>query len=159
MILAASTVIIEKNIALIDGTWKQYQADRSLKSRLETSLRTAMGYGGMIHEFKNFVLRHNPNSIEIIHRHIGAAEFIIKHYRLLQLSDAEITALDDISGVIRAYENFHFKINGLVESGKSITEIDRIVKVNDTPAFMSNKEFSIALKSLKVTSQIVTWGC
>lgn len=132
-VLGVSTLVIEKNISLIDDSWRQYQADRSDKSRLESALRTAIGYGGMVHEFKNFVLRHDPIAMATIHRQIGAAESIINQYRLLQLSDAEITALDDIYSVIETYEEFHFKINDLVSSGHSISQIDSIVKINELP--------------------------
>lgn len=139
LILGVNTLILKENIQLIDNTWTQYQADRSDKSRLESSLRNAIGYGGMIHEFKNFVLRHNPNSMEQIHRHIGAAISVINQYRLLRLSDAELIALDDIEGVIKNYEKFHFQINDLVASGHSITQIDKIVRVDDTPAIRGLK--------------------
>lgn len=61
IVLAASTLIFEKNISFIDNSWRQHQADRSEKARLESALRTAIGYGGMVHDFKNFVLRHDVN--------------------------------------------------------------------------------------------------
>lgn len=60
-ILGANSLILRDSIKLIDTTWSQYQADRSDKSRLESALRTAIGYGGMIHNYKNYVLRHDVN--------------------------------------------------------------------------------------------------
>lgn len=131
IILGISTIVIDKNLSLIDTSWRQYQADRSEKARLESALRTAIGYGGMVHQFKNFILRHNPSSMAKIHRQIGAAESIINQYRLLQLSDAEITALDDIYKVIEIYEEFHFKIDALIKEGLSISQIDTIVKIDE----------------------------
>lgn len=85
----------------------------------------------MVHQFKNFILRHNPSSMAKIHRQIGAAESIINQYRLLQLSAAEITALDDIYKVIEIYEEFHFKIDELIKEGLSISQIDTIVKIDE----------------------------
>lgn len=96
------------------NTWKLYQTDRSDKSRLEGDLRAAIGYGGMIHEFKNFVLRHDPIYMETIHKYIGSAEAILQQYSLLELTNAEITALNDIQRVITAYEKAHIKINQLL---------------------------------------------
>ena len=42
---------------LIKETWTVYQFDLSKKSRLEGSLRADIGYDGMIHDFKNYILR------------------------------------------------------------------------------------------------------
>ncbi|MEY8216452.1 MAG: hypothetical protein RPR97_18450 [Colwellia sp.] len=61
-ILGIGAVVFKRNISLIDDTWEQYQTDRSEKSRLESALRAAIGYGGMIHEFKNFILRHDTTN-------------------------------------------------------------------------------------------------
>lgn len=132
-VLGVSAFIIEKNITLIDDTWRQYQADRSDKARLENALRTAIGYGGMVHEFKNFILRHKPSSMAKIHRHIGAAESILNQYRLLELSDAETTALDDIHEVIKIYEEHHFTVSNLINLEYSIPKIDTLVKIDETP--------------------------
>lgn len=133
IVLAASTLIIEKNISFIDDSWRQYQADRSDKARLESALRTAIGYGGMVHDFKNFVLRNDIALMSKIHREIGAAESTIKQYRLLQLSDAEITALDDIYNVIQIYEEFHLRAEKLIKLGASVSEIDTAVKIDESP--------------------------
>ena len=137
--LGMGALIIEKNISLIDDTWKLYQTDRSEKSRLESALRSAIGYGGMIHEFKNFILRHDPIYMETIHKHIGSAEAIIQQYSLLQLSNAELTALDDIQRVITAYEKLHVKVDYLFGQGYSITKLDNSMKVDDTPALRGLK--------------------
>jgi diguanylate cyclase (GGDEF)-like protein/PAS domain S-box-containing protein len=132
--LGISALVIEKNIALIDNTWQLYQTDRSDKSRLEGALRAAIGYGGMIHDFKNFVLRHDPMYMETIHKYIGSAEAIIQQYSLLDLTSAELTALDDIQRVITAYEKAHVQVDHFTTLGYSITQLDNSVKVDDTPA-------------------------
>ncbi|MBQ0731394.1 MAG: diguanylate cyclase [Oleispira antarctica] len=132
--LIIGAFVIQKNVSLIDDTWKLYQTDRSDKSRLEGALRAAIGYGGMIHEFKNFILRNDPIYMETIHKHIGSAESIIHQYSLLQLTNAELTALDDIQRVISIYEKAHVQVDNLVRQGYSITQLDNTVKVDDTPA-------------------------
>ena len=132
--LGTGAFVIDKNISLIDHTWTLYQTDRSDKSRLEGALRAEIGYGGMIHDFKNFILRNDPIYIKTIRKHIGSAEAIIHQYSLLQLTNAELTALDDIQRVISTYEKFYLEIGGLVRQGHSITQIDDYVKVDDSPA-------------------------
>jgi diguanylate cyclase (GGDEF)-like protein/PAS domain S-box-containing protein len=135
-ILAIGTIVIQKNVSLIDTTWKLYQADRSEKSRLESALRSAVGYGGMIHDFKNFVLRNDLKYMESIHKDIGFAEAIIKQYRLLQLTNEESKALTDIHNVLNAYEKVHIDIDHFFNLGYSIAQLDKLVKIDDTSALL-----------------------
>lgn len=132
--LGIGAVVLEKNITLIDNTWELYQTDRSEKFRLESSLRAAIGYGGMIHDFKNFILRHEDNHMASIHKHIGSAEAIIQQYRLHHLTNAELTALDDIQRVIFAYEKAHVQVDYFFKQGYSITQLDSLIKIDDEPA-------------------------
>ncbi len=134
LVLTVGTLVIQKNILLIDDTWKLYQSDRSDKSRLESALRAEIGYGGMIHDFKNYILRNDPIYMETIHKDIGSAEAIINQYRLLELSNAELIALNDIQKVISAYEEVHVDIGHLFSMGYSITQLDNLVKIDDEPA-------------------------
>lgn len=134
LVLTVGTLVIQKNILLIDDTWKLYQSDRSDKSRLESALRAEIGYGGMIHDFKNYILRNDPIYMETIHKDIGSAEAIINQYRLLELSNAELIALNDIQKVISAYEEVHVDIAHLFSMGYSITQLDNLVKIDDEPA-------------------------
>lgn len=59
IIILVSATIVQNNINFIDSTWHVYQTDRSEKVRLETALRSDIGYAGMIHDCKNYVLSHN----------------------------------------------------------------------------------------------------
>lgn len=138
-VLGIGTLVIQKNISLIDTTWKLYQTDRSDKSRLESALRSAIGYGGMIHDFKNFVLRNDLKYIETIHKDIGFAEAIIKQYRLLELTNEESRALNDIHNVLNSYEELHMEIDHLFNLGYSITQLDEFVKIDDSPALIGLK--------------------
>ncbi len=138
-VLGIGTLVIQKNISLIDTTWKLYQTDRSDKSRLESALRSAIGYGGMIHDFKNFVLRNDLEYMETIHKDIGFAEAIIKQYRLLQLTNEESKALNDIHNVLNAYEQAHIEIDHLFNLGYTITQLDEFIKIDDSPALMGLK--------------------
>ena len=133
-IMAVTNLFLERNIALIDTTWQLYQTDRSDKARLESSLRAAIGYGGMIHNFKNYVLRHGAVYHEAIHDDMGAARAVLKQFRALGPTTAETAALEDIERVLGQYDQMLHQATLLIESGRPILEIDRAVKVNDQPA-------------------------
>ena len=71
-IVASSGVILAITLAytvhqmnLVENDWSQYQSVRSDKARLESLLRASMGYGGMIHHFKNFILRNDAHLMDL----------------------------------------------------------------------------------------------
>lgn len=45
------------NVQTVGTTWDKFQAGRSEKARAVNALRRELGYGGLIHHFKNYVPR------------------------------------------------------------------------------------------------------
>ncbi|MBT3306434.1 MAG: GGDEF domain-containing protein [Alphaproteobacteria bacterium] len=128
-----------QNVQTIEASWYNYQADRSDKARLESVLRAAVGYGGMIHEFKNYVLRHEENRMDRVQANIGAARAIIDQYRSLGLSQAETVALEDISTILNKYDQALFKTRDLILAKQTPRDIDTQVKIDDTAALRGLK--------------------
>lgn len=61
-----------KELNIVKGAWDDLQVEISKKARLESAIRRAIGYGGMIHELRNMVLRIETNRLEknsIRHKH------------------------------------------------------------------------------------------
>ncbi len=132
--LTISSSLILKEVNMVQTAWKYFNVDRSEKAKLEGALHSAIGYGGMIHEFKNLVLHKNSELAEHIHSLLGAAESIIKQYEILETNSAEGVALEDIKLVIANYKNALFLTQKMIKSGKTAKEIDAMVKVDDKPA-------------------------
>jgi len=122
------------NIQSIEDSWLQYQADRSEKARLESALRRAIGYGGMIHHFKNYVLRHQEQFLDSTQADIGAARAVVSQYGSLGLSEAEKVALEDIAAVLDNYDEALFRARSLINASTTPREIDDQVKISDTAA-------------------------
>ena len=74
IVIIVSSYFVEKNIVVIDDAWQLYQTDLSEKARLEGALRAAIGYGGMIHNFKNYLLRDNEDYKNLVESNIGAIQ-------------------------------------------------------------------------------------
>lgn len=136
------------NVGSIQTSWHEYQLDRSEKARLESVLSASIGYGGMIHEFKNYVLRHENVRVSKIQAHIGAAKAVINQYQSLVLSDVEKSALQDITTVLNAYNKALLITVDLVSRNVTAQDIDRRVKVDD----------SIALQGLQILRKEVTFN-
>ena len=137
--IIVSAFFIEKNIIVINDNWELYQSDLSEKSRLEGALRGAIGFGGMIHDFKNYVLRSNEDYKEYAESHLGAAKAILKQYNALELTSSETIAVEDILTVLNAYNEAIHKTQEMIGQGHSISDIDQMVKVNDQPAIRGLK--------------------
>lgn len=122
---------IQNRLLRVDDLWHQYQVDRSEKPRLQSNLRKAIGYGGMIHNFKNYIIRHDPHLLNRLHENFGAARATLAQYSELNNSSVEQAAIQDILSVIKNYELALKLATPLVNTKTSIKEIDKKIKVDD----------------------------
>lgn len=104
------------------------------KTELIESMRSGFGYGGMIHQFKNYILRQDAPRIEKVHKAMSEISAAMDKYRALKINAKEETALQNISGVVEAYRSGLEKASKLAQSGSTPEQIDKQVKVNDGPA-------------------------
>lgn len=138
LVAGAALVLVaiqtSKNVSVVETSWKEYQVNRSEKARLESVLRASIGYGGMIHEFKNFILRQDASRIDLVQEHTGGARAVISQYSSLGTTAAEAVALQDILKVLEKYEAALFLARDLVGEGRSPEEVDAVVQIDDGPA-------------------------
>jgi len=132
--IATSSLFTINSIATIKTTWDAFEESRSAKGAALNALRKEIGYGGMIHQFKNFVLRHDVDRVGIVNAKLGGAASAIARYRALGLNEEERGAISDIQNMLAAYTQALSRATNLVSQGKSQTEIDALVRVNDTAA-------------------------
>jgi len=130
----AAAYLMLQNLSLINQSWKLYQTDLSQKSRLEVSLRTAIGYGGMVHNYKNYLLRGNEKYLRQAESQYGAATAFIEQYNALTLSPSEEVAINDISQVLAQYKTRLSTIESMIEEKATVLEIHQNAQLNDQPA-------------------------
>lgn len=104
------------------------------KARVIADLRAAIGYGGMIHEYKNYVLGHELPRVAKVESYISQVRATIEQYHQLGTSRAENVALEDIDTVLLSYSKNLKAISDLIAKGHSNTEIDQAIKIDDKPA-------------------------
>lgn len=138
LFIAASVVTID-NIQTINTTWEKFEQTRSEKARALGALRREIGYGGAIHQFKNYIIRHEPENLLQSRSKLGGALAAIAHYRSLDLSADETKALNDIQATVRAYRQALTLAESLVLAGQPIERIDRAVRVDDSSAIAGFK--------------------
>ena len=140
--ILAIAVISTVSIALLSG-----QVTTSVRSSVEDNLATPierlellsrirddLGYGGAIHEFKNFVLRGDIERLPIIREEYADALLAIEQFRHLSENALEDAALDNLAVTLRHYQRNLELAAQLHEQGLTPTEIDKRVRINDSPA-------------------------
>lgn len=134
ILILSSSFLIQKNIDVINNAWKLYQTDLSHKSQLERAVRSSIGYGGMIHNFKNYVLRHDDSYKKAAESQLNAAIAFLHQYKYLNLSSAEVSAIDDILDVLSHYKNSLHQVQDMIAQKYTISEIIDNVMIDDGPA-------------------------
>lgn len=137
--IAAIGYVNVKTAGQLHDDWSNNPDHTRLKGSLLHSLHAAVGYGGGIHQFKNFVLRKDAPRLKKVHAGFDKAQEIIQEYRSFKISEQETKALEDISEVFRKYSEATAVITALAEKNASTNEIDTIVKIDDSPALAGIK--------------------
>ena len=132
--LAVTQLFLSRNIEVIDTTWHIYQTDLSEKARLEGSLRAAIGYGGMIHNYKNYLLRQDYSYNIRVHDNLGAARAVLQQLHATELNNAEALALIDISAMLDSYDEQIHVAEALIAKQRPIAEIELAARVDDRAA-------------------------
>ncbi|MGR3372631.1 methyl-accepting chemotaxis protein [Pseudooceanicola nanhaiensis] len=135
-VLAAATVIDDAPaIAALNSIFSRRVAgDEASKTGIVRSLRLALGYGGAVHAFKDYILYKQPEMADRAEAGLARAAQEIDRYRSLDISAGEFAALRDISGVVEAYRDGLTKVREMVEEGADAEAIDAAVGVDDAPA-------------------------
>ena len=129
-----SALISVTNTSEIKASWETFELGRSEKARALSALRKEFGYGGMIHHFKNYILRQDPVRIGIVNANLGGISAAISRYAALDLNAQESVALNDVRETIKAYSKNLRIAEKIFRQGKTSLEVDQMVKINDAPA-------------------------
>ncbi|MCP5366251.1 MAG: diguanylate cyclase [Hyphomicrobiales bacterium] len=134
--VAVCTVVIQAVRVLEDSraNWLAVDAEAHDRFLLLAGLQGSLGYGGMIHNFKNFVLRGEAANRQSLRRDLRRAEDLVARYRTLELSPDEAFALKRISTVIAEYREKFAVAEGMVDHGARAEDIDQVVRIDDEPA-------------------------
>ena len=117
------------------SSFDDYLAHGEMRHQLLSGIRADFGYGGGIHNFKNYVLRHTDNYYQQHVADYKRVELIIKRYRAIDsITEPERQALDTIESTVKHYRRNADIAQEMIRSGKDTTEIDKVVKIDDAPA-------------------------
>jgi len=123
---------------------REYAFTEEKKRKIFSDLSVFFGYGGFIHNFKNYVLRGDKKYFKRIKNdHKAIINSLDVHLKRPGLTKQDTTNLNTIKNTINQYMSYADRLQDMVRSGSSIKKIDRSVKVNDGPAIAAIKQMTL----------------
>lgn len=141
-------------IVFVNQSWSSYQANVTTRHKLIAAIHAHIGYGGLIHHFKNYVLRSEEKYYRQFIQQYDELYLLVKQYEALsEFSQKEKRALQQIMATATYYQSNLEKTKSLIEQGKSIHNIDVIVKIDDSPALKALSDLSQHFQTLSQQRQ------
>ena len=103
LVSGTANIMTLRSTTRVAATWTEFEHQAAAKSDLIADLRQALGYGGMIHQFKNMVLRRDSKRVEVVHTKAKAAVQALQAYRSIGVDAEEARSLQAIESVIESY--------------------------------------------------------
>ena len=132
VLITSSALYINHNINKVEKSWSLLKKQKSERAYILNNIYSGIGYGGMIHNFKNYIIRGEQADWNKTHVSFGKVKSLISHYNSLPLSKNDTDLLKPISSMIRDYEQALHKVAKLKKAGNSIKGIDAEVTINDS---------------------------
>jgi methyl-accepting chemotaxis protein len=115
--------------------WNNYLEQVSKREDLLMEMRAAFGYGGLIHDFKNYVLRAQAKHRQRAEASLERLSKALAGYRALaNLNQSELSALKQLQDTAAIYAQQLRQVARLIADAKTPAEIDAEVKVDDSAA-------------------------
>ena len=123
-----------KQFREISDSWSTYAEDAEKKGIWISSMRGYLGYGGIIHTFKNYVIRGEDLYRLRLLEQLAQFEKVMNNYLAMPLPKPERDALLTIGRTISSYET---KLATAVTAARAnwpAERTDRLVRIDDTAA-------------------------
>jgi len=114
--------------------WEEYSQAADPRGIWISEIRGYFGYGGMIHNFKNYVLRQDQKyeqTLRVQSRYLMDA---IETYQAAEPDTVEQEALRRLKRVVEEYAHKIDVISTSIKQGKTAEQIDALVRVDDSDA-------------------------
>ncbi len=133
----------------IGTQWTQFRKTALHRQTQLAEIKSQFGYGGFIHNFKNHVLRGSKKYADRFQENKKRMDQAFAAYQRLNLSQEERSALTTIQQIATQYAKAINTSITMHKAGKSPIEIDKTVKINDSPAFKAFQVLHNKVSSLE----------
>lgn len=163
--MSSLTLVVTLLVSVIFATWLSlaYESTDKLSKLWNDSLVRAevlhdhtyeivshLGYGGLIHDFKNYVIRKDQASYEALVNDFDEFDAKLDQIELELKSAEEFRAIHSLRTVINHYRANLDVVHQMVVDGIETSEIDQRVRIDDTVA----KESLALLRQLSAEKRV-----
>ena len=147
VVCALAFTLIYTQSNTFSTAWSKFEKGSQQKREILSDLQKYLGYGGMIHNFKNYVLRGDEKYFNKTIQQSNKVKYDIRIYMTLSPSADEADYLETIRQVAERYALAARTSKKLLNENKSIRQIDKAVKINDKPAIKAFNQLNAYLNS------------
>lgn len=142
---------LQKQTTRLQNLWEVRYLQTNAQQMQLGRLRQSVGYGGLIHHFKNFLLRREEFYVPLIEASFNESRSAIQALQALMQKPENLQALHQFTQVLDQYEkNFHYLRKLMDEQPKSSTVVlDRLIKVDDEPAWRALGTLSANISAMQ----------
>lgn len=140
----------------VNRVWIDQNENSLQKVDALTQIYRHLGYGGFIHNFKNYVLRKEPRYLEAAQSDLSLAGKAIHDLRLVLLNPNDQAALGILSNTLEEYNQNLFDVSMVIASGATAVQLDQVAKVNDMAALSAMQTLFEDIIAESRKSQTVT---
>jgi len=123
------------------------------KQDILSNMKDVVGYGGVIHNFKNYVIRGKDKYRQKVEKEYQELMNLISKYKKMRLTQKEQEELKKIKDVFTKYERGLKEVKKGYANNLTVKELDKIVKVNDTPAITAFQNLSNQKSVINLTAK------
>ena len=149
-----SGIVWVNKINSLNADWQVHERGAARKSVFLGLMRGSLGYGGMIHNLKNYVLRGDAHRLIEFQKSLFEIKVAISGYRTTEHSEQEKAALADIEAVLEKYQEAAAMAEILVEKNIDPRVVDRNIVVDDAPAFAALRSLDNAVVALRQKNEL-----
>ena len=153
LLVGGASVSTIEEVNKTKAAWDRYDSGPATKTRILSDLKDAMGYGGLIHNFKNAVIHKDTRLVERALKSRQAAIDLLGAFRAAGVTQTEVAALGPIDRVLQEYLTTATRLKEMIEQDRPIEEIDRAVQVSDDPALSAFGQLENELREARETAQ------
>ena len=115
----------------VNAKWQEFNDKEAQIVKSALKLNAYLGYGGMIHHFKNYVIRGDEYYLQSLEKQIKYVELELRELSSYLKTKKELEALHVLEKMIKEYTRKIASVGKMHDEMNKVSDIDKTVKVND----------------------------
>ncbi len=148
--LSSTMVFVEARH--MSDTWERFDKGAATKAIVLGDLRAALGYGGMIHQISDFILRRDQRRLIDVQKSLRGATIALTRYQSLGTTQRERVALDTVNTAIDEHWARVSLAERLVLDGVAAEDIHLTSGIDDSAALEAFDTLEAELRAARQES-------